>query len=303
MNEKIRAEYLESAVTDPWDNLAAEAALFERATLPALFLWRNSDCVVVGKNQRISSECDLGYLNERGIPVCRRLSGGGAVFQDEGNLNFSFLFFRPEEETLFRECVDAVFSAFRLKAVRTGRNDLCVNGKKVSGCAFRKQGEKTLLHGTFLITADLEKMRRCLTPSAEKKAAHRVPSVRARVADLAEFSPSLTVGSWRGALKAEFFARFAAVPRALPSDTERYRAALIRASVPETGASGQTRRFGWGTAEAAGGAFYSDAMEADSFRRAANAARAGKEGDLGTETEREIYRDLKHWIGGTNETI
>ncbi len=294
---------MESVCTDPWQNLATEAALFETASLPTLFLWQNADCVVVGKNQRISSECDLHYAKEHGVAVCRRQSGGGAVFQDEGNLNFSFLFFRPAEEALFWEGIVAVFSAFGLQMEKSGRNDLTVNGKKVSGCAYRKQGNKTLLHGTFLIAVNLEKMRKCLTPSAEKRAAHGVASVRARVQNLTESVPSLTVEKWKNTVLEQFCLRFDGTPRALPTGTEPFAAALKRASVPETDESGLVRRFGWGTAEVAGATVYSDAMDAESFRNAAAAWKNGTDKNLQKETEREMYRDLKDWIGGANETV
>lgn len=182
--------------TDPYRNLAIEDGLM-RAVRPGtliLYLWQNAHTVVIGKNQNCWAECDLPLLESEGGRLARRASGGGAVYHDLGNLNFTFLA-AAEDYNVSRqlEIILAALNSLGIPAEKTGRNDLMAGGRKISGNAFRESGRKGCHHGTLLWSVDMEKMSRYLRPSAEKLASKGVPSVRSRVGNLVDFAPSLTL--------------------------------------------------------------------------------------------------------------
>ena len=150
---------------DPWRNLALEELCLDRVGQGGriLFLWQSSDAVVVGKNQNPWLECSLTAMEKGGAKLARRLSGGGAVFHDSGNLNFAFLMPRREykDKTIFNIVIKAL-KHFDVQAAVMGKSSLAVNGRKVSGNAFCYRHENVLHHGTLLISTDLEKMNRYL---------------------------------------------------------------------------------------------------------------------------------------------
>ena len=189
--------------TDPVHNLALEAVLMEQVpdNTVILYLWQNDNTVVIGKNQNIRKECRLAAAKRDGVRIVRRSSGGGAVFHDRGNLNFTFL------------TADAVYSVQRqtkilctalrklgIDAEVSGRNDILVSGKKVSGNAYAHRGGHSLHHGTLLVCSDLSRMTEYLNGDTEKLKARGVDSVRGRVANLREFQPDLTIPDVRDAL-------------------------------------------------------------------------------------------------------
>ncbi len=181
---------------DPYENLALEKQLFDTVENDCciLYLWQNKDTVVIGKNQNPWAECKCSLLEEEGIRLARRLSGGGAVFHDLGNLNFTFIC-HSENYDLARQ-MSVIANACSLAGIDTelsGRNDILANGRKFSGNAFYKSNGRSYHHGTILIDADTERMSRYLTPSTAKLEAKGVKSVRSRVVNLKEFSPTLTV--------------------------------------------------------------------------------------------------------------
>ncbi len=181
--------------TDPYENLAVEKCLLDtvREDTLILYLWQNRQTVVIGKNQNPWAECNCRLLEEEGGHLARRLSGGGAVFHDLGNLNFTFLC-REEDYDLARH-QEVLLTACRLagiRAERSGRNDLLADGRKFSGNAFYHSGGRAYHHGTLLIDADTELMSRYLTPSKAKLEAKGVKSVRSRVVNLKELAPGLT---------------------------------------------------------------------------------------------------------------
>jgi len=185
---------------DPYYNLAVEELLME--TVPEgcciLYLWQNENTVVIGRNQNAWKECRVSLLEEDGAHLSRRLSGGGAVFHDLGNLNFTFLV--PDEDYDLNRQLSVIEAACRslgLEAARSGRNDVLVDGRKFSGNAFYHHGGKAYHHGTLLISADGEKLARYLSPSKAKLQAKGVDSVRSRVANLSEFVPGLTCDEMR----------------------------------------------------------------------------------------------------------
>lgn len=180
---------------DPYLNLATEKYLLD--TLPentcTLYLWQNENTVVIGRNQNPWVECNCSLLGKEGGKLARRLSGGGAVFHDLGNLNFTFLcsednYELPKQMQVIREA--CLFAGIETQL--SGRNDILADNRKFSGNAFYNSRGRAYHHGTLMICADTEKMQRYLTPSKAKLEAKGVKSVRSRVVNLSELSPSLT---------------------------------------------------------------------------------------------------------------
>ena len=184
-----------STCVDPYFNIATEKLLLESVEENAciLYLWQNQNTVVIGRNQNAWVECRTSLLEDEGGKLARRLSGGGAVFHDIGNLNFTFLM-RDEDFDVDRQLsvIQEACASFGLSAEKSGRNDLLVQGYKFSGNAFYHTQGHAYHHGTLLIDADMEKLSRYLTPSKAKLEAKGVASVRSRVTNLKLLSPSLT---------------------------------------------------------------------------------------------------------------
>ncbi len=201
---------VKSTSNDPFFNLALEDYLFDQLaadpTIQAvLYLWQNQNTVVIGRNQNAWQECKTALLEEEGGHLARRTTGGGAVFHDLGNLNFSLLL--PEKafniERNFQMIVETVRRA-GIPAEKSGRNDLLADGQKFSGNAFRINRGVGLHHGTLLIHSAFERVGRYLTVAPSKLAAKGVQSVRSRVTNLARFRPDLDVFYWMRELEAVF---------------------------------------------------------------------------------------------------
>ncbi len=180
----------------PYENLALEKYLLDHVEEHEviLYLWQNQRTVVCGRNQNLWKECHVTRLLTDGGHPARRLSGGGAVFHDMGNLNFTFLA-RKENYDLSRQ-LQVIIEACRsldIQAEKNGRNDITVGGRKVSGNAFYASGDKKYHHGTLLVHVDTGRMSDYLNVDREKLASKGVASVRSRVANLTEFHPGLTI--------------------------------------------------------------------------------------------------------------
>ena len=220
----------QSTSTDPHHNLALEETLLNMATdAVILYLWQNQNTVVIGRNQNPWKECRTALLEQEGGHLARRLSGGGAVFHDLGNLNFTFLMPQAHYD-LDRQLgiiCDGVRS-FGIDAQRSGRNDVLAKGRKFSGNAFYKNGKQAYHHGTILIDADMEKLSRYLNPSKAKLAAKGVDSVRSRVGNLRELNPDITIDAMKAALTDAFSASCGGAVERIevtpdPALVERYR--------------------------------------------------------------------------------
>ncbi|MFL0195226.1 lipoate--protein ligase [Clostridium sp. WILCCON 0269] len=187
--------FIKGIETYPYKNLALEEYLTfhvgEKECI--LYLWQNRHTVVIGRNQNCWKECKVKELeNDEGYLV-RRLSGGGAVYHDLGNLNFTFLM-RKDNYSVDRQLQVIVQAVKKLgiHAEKTGRNDITVDGRKFSGNAFYKSGDFCYHHGTLLLDVDMANMSKYLNVSKEKLQSKSVSSVKSRVVNLKEFYPSLT---------------------------------------------------------------------------------------------------------------
>ena len=193
--------------TDPYRNLALERYLTETVPEDAciLYLWQNQNTVVIGRNQNAWKECRTGLLEQEGGVLARRLSGGGAVFHDLGNLNFTFSV--TEENYDLPRQQQVILTACRLLGLRaelSGRNDLLVEGRKFSGNSFYSHNGRAFHNGTLLVNADMTKMGRYLSPSTAKIASKGVDSVRSRVVNLRELCPDLTIEKMAEAMNRAF---------------------------------------------------------------------------------------------------
>jgi len=208
---------LVSHTTDPFFNLATEDWIFRHAPLAAtsggvssldhiLFLWRNSPTVVIGRNQNPWKECHLHTMEANKVTLARRSSGGGAVYQDLGNTNFTFLSsmdkYSKKNNT---EIICRSLAQFGVQAEASGRNDILVNGSKVSGSAYKLSGQRAFHHGTLLINVDMNALQHYLNPNKAKLKSKGVESVRARVLNLKDANSSISHDSLSSAVIQEFF--------------------------------------------------------------------------------------------------
>lgn len=180
--------------TEPAYNLALEETLFDglRTGEEGLFLlWRNAPSIIVGRHQCTGEEINADFVQRRNIPVVRRNTGGGAVYHDLGNLNFSFIEHAAGEGKVdFARYLTPICAALRelgVEAHISGRNDLEVEGRKISGSAQRLQQGKVLHHGTLLVDLNFSDLVEALHVEPEKYLSKGVASVRARVANISEF--------------------------------------------------------------------------------------------------------------------
>lgn len=183
---------------DPWFNLAVEDTIFR--SMPAdqrvLFLWRNADTIVIGRAQNPWRECNTERMEEDGVKLARRQTGGGAVFHDLGNTNFTFMSPKPEfDKEVSTNIVLAGLEQLGIKGQINGRNDLVVedNGaiKKFSGSAYREASDRGFHHGTLLLSADMKRLGDYLNPDEKKLQAKGITSVRSRVTNLDQIKPDI----------------------------------------------------------------------------------------------------------------
>lgn len=182
-----RLKVVRTGCTDPYVNLAAEEYLTMNAEDGAmtLFLWQNARTVVIGRNQNPWRECDVESIKRDGISLARRMSGGGAVYHDMGNLNFTFI----AKDGLFdiSKQTDVILHACRLlgiNASKTGRNDLTVAERKFSGHAYFSSGGFNYHHGTIMMDVAADDLSKYLNVSEAKLKSKGVASVRSRVTNL-----------------------------------------------------------------------------------------------------------------------
>lgn len=231
-----KLSYIISDSTNPYHNIALEEYLLKHVEPGEciLYLWQNRKTVVIGYNQNPWKECRTEALEEAGGYLARRLSGGGAVFHDLGNLNFTFLV-REEDYSVDRqaEVILKAVRSFGIPAVKNGRNDLTVEEKKFSGNAFYKTGEFCYHHGTIMVHVDKENVGKYLNVSREKLKSKGVDSVKSRVVNLTEYVPELTIDGMKEALIRAFGQVYELKPALIPK--ERLPEAEIQAGIEKFG--------------------------------------------------------------------
>lgn len=192
---------------DPWWNLALEEYLLNtiKPFQCILYLWQNQNTIVIGRHQNPWRECKCELFESEGGKLARRLSGGGAVYHDMGNLNFTFVASRQTYDASKQTAVilDAVKS-LGIEAEKSGRNDLTADGRKFSGNAFCFRKNGAYHHGTVLVSADFGKLSKYLQVSKEKMESKGVKSVQSRVVNLSELVPGLTIEDVADALISSF---------------------------------------------------------------------------------------------------
>ena len=195
-----------NGITDPRINLAFEEYLLRQVSSeePLLLFYVNEPSVIIGRNQNTLEEIDPDYVNARGIHVVRRLSGGGAVYHDLGNLNFSIVTNGKEhlhDFARFTEPVAAVLRSLGVPVELRGRSDLFVEGRKISGNAQYATSKRMFSHGTLLFDTDLGEMLRAINPRRMQIESKAVHSVRSAVANIRELLPrDMTLPDLRAAL-------------------------------------------------------------------------------------------------------
>ncbi len=197
---------------DAYYNLAAEEYVFTSLDREQdyLLLWQNQNAVVVGKHQNTIEEINTAYVKEHGVQVVRRLSGGGAVYHDLGNLNYSFIVNAPMGVYNFRELCQPVADTLIRLGVNvefSGRNDLVIDGKKISGNAQFIRGGRILHHGTLLFHSDLDRISKVLAVKDDKITSKGIKSVRSRVTNICEYLPGITVDAFQSHLEETLLSR------------------------------------------------------------------------------------------------
>lgn len=174
---------------DPAFNLALEEQLFYNSRDEYLMLWRNSPSVIIGRNQNAYEEINLDFVEEHAIPVIRRLTGGGAVFHDLGNVNYTFIVNDSGSfnnyEVFCRPVMNALLT-LGIHAELSGRNDMLVDGKKFSGNAQCASRGRVMHHGTLLLCSDMNSLSAALKVNPLKIQSKGIKSVRSRVTNLSE---------------------------------------------------------------------------------------------------------------------
>lgn len=192
---------------DAYTNIAMDSWLLDylKPIAPVFALWQNKRAVIVGRNQNTFAEVNQDYIDSHDVQVVRRVSGGGAVYHDAGNICFTF--FVPvasSAQVNFKQFVKPMYDALQslgIDAQITGRNDLEIAGKKVSGNAQRYAGGYLMHHGTLLWNSDVDALVRSLNVSDEKFISKAAKSVRSRVGNIKDFAPDLTLETFLEKLK------------------------------------------------------------------------------------------------------
>ena len=181
--------YIYNDSIEPYFNLALEEYFLKQTDEEYFILWRNEPCIVVGKNQNTLSEIHLEFVKEKNIKVVRRLTGGGAVFHDLGNINFTFIVNDESSFNDFKGFVAPIIGTLKtlgIDAEFSGRNDMLIEGKKFSGNAQCKHKSRVMHHGTLLFSSNMNDLSGALKPKDIKFSDKSVKSVASRVTNISE---------------------------------------------------------------------------------------------------------------------
>ena len=188
--------YIKNPSTNPYYNMAFDEYCLESLPIdePVFFLWQNRPAVIVGFNQEVNTEVNLDYLKENGIDLVRRVTGGGAVYHDLENLNYTIVGRSEDLERDYPEYASLLAKALQtlgVPATLSGRNDILVEGGKVSGFAKRVCKNRLMVHGTLMYNVDVDVLTHVLNPSTTKLQSKGIASVRSRVANLCDYLPEI----------------------------------------------------------------------------------------------------------------
>ena len=215
-------KFLELKTKNPYYNLALEEYLFEKTEEDVFMLWQNEPTVVIGRNQNVYAEVKLDKAKENGVHIARRITGGGAVYHDLGNLNYSFISVGESRGLDFERFTAPIISALKdmgVSASLSGRNDIEINGRKISGNAQCKKEGRVLHHGTLLFDSDLDFLSGILSVDEEKIRAKAIKSTRSRVANIKELLPySINIGEFIGLISEYVLRELSALRMDLPCD-------------------------------------------------------------------------------------
>ncbi len=199
--------------TDGWKNLATDSFFLENLNKDdiMLYLYVNANAVIIGRNQNAWRECNIAAMEKDGVQLVRRHTGGGAVFHDDQNLNFSFIMNEAQYDVKRQMgVIQKAVAALGMTAELSGRNDILIEGKKFSGNAFAASKGLKAHHGTILVNTDLSKLAGYLNVSEKKMRAKGVTSVKSRVCNLRDFSDNVTVQQVIALLKEAYQAEYGA---------------------------------------------------------------------------------------------
>ena len=195
--------YILNYCTDPHWNMALDQFMLDAFPLtePVFWLWQNAPAVIIGRNQSAYAEVNLPFLREKGIVLARRCTGGGAVYHDLGNLNYSIVGPVKQMEEAFGWMPEAL-RRLGLPVTRSGRNDILLDGRKCSGYAKRLSRDRMMVHGTLMWDIDLQMLTQALAVPGSKLQAAGVESVRSRVVNLRDALPQYaSLAEFRNALQ------------------------------------------------------------------------------------------------------
>ncbi|HEY9115846.1 MAG TPA: lipoate--protein ligase family protein, partial [Bacteroidales bacterium] len=177
--------------TDPFFNIAAEDFLLKNSPDDFIMLWQNKPSVIIGKHQNTFAEVNLDFVNKNNIPVIRRMSGGGTVYHDLGNINFTMITSENNPEKLidfrkFTEPLILFLKSLGIEAAFESKNNLKVNGKKISGNSAHVKKDKIMHHGTLLFNTNLRNLENSIKPPKTNITDKAVKSVRATVTNISK---------------------------------------------------------------------------------------------------------------------
>mgnify|MGYP002621221498 CR=1 FL=1 len=189
--------YILNTSKDPYLNMAFDEFVLEMMDLdhPVFYLWRNSPSVIIGMNQNAYAEVNIPFLEKNGILLVRRVTGGGAVYHDLQNLNYTIVGKSKDLEKDYPGYLHFMVDALRalgVDAELSGRNDIMVDGRKCSGYAKRVYKDRLMVHGTLMFDVDLEVLTNALATPGSKLSAAGIASVRSRVANLKDYLPGIS---------------------------------------------------------------------------------------------------------------
>lgn len=225
-------KFIDLDTLEPEYNLAAEEHFFTKCSEPVFMLWQNKDAVIVGRNQNTLEEIDTEKVRAQGVHVVRRITGGGAVFHDMGNVNYTFIYPEAQGDYLnFRKFAQPIvdfLATLGVTAEFSGRNDLLIDGRKFSGNAQYSHNGTVLHHGTLMFSSDLDRVSGILTVNEEKIRSKAIKSVKSHVTTIREhMNVPMTVEQFKSQL-GDYVCRMTGAENYTPTEADLEQIAKLR---------------------------------------------------------------------------